>query len=89
MSNEQDKVSIDYIKLTLEQAEKVEKLALQTKSSEDPKEILQLEIEMEALAFYQNTAKGNPRRRAAKVIDIARSTVLGRAVTQPLPKVGI
>lgn len=88
MSREQKKVSIDYIKRAVDQADKVEKLALAAKASKEAKDIQQLEIEMEALAFYQNTAAGNPKARAKKAIEIARATVLGRAVTQPLPRIG-
>ena len=86
MSNEQKKVPIDLIKRAVEQAEKVEKLALAAKASKDPKDVQQLEIEMEAMAFYLNTAKGHPKERAKKVIETARATAIGRAVTQPLPK---
>jgi len=86
MNQEQPIVPIDHIQRTVQQADVVEKLALQVKA--DPKDLAaaqQLEIEMERLAFYQNTAKGNPKARAARVIEIARSTVLSRAVTKPLP----
>lgn len=85
MSNEEKKVSIDHIKRAVDQADKVEKLAQQAKSSKDPKDGQQLEIEMEALAFYQTAAKGNPKSRARTVIEIARATALSRAITQPLP----
>ena len=88
MNNEQKKVPIDLIKRAVEQADKVEKLALKAKASKDQKDVQQLEIEMEALAFYLNTAKGHPKERAKNVIDIARSTAIGRAVTQPLPRLG-
>ena len=88
MSNQ--KVSIAYIERTVAQADLVERLGRELKKNpDDQAKAQQLEIEMERLAFYQNAAKGNPRGRAANVIDIARSTVLGRAVTQPLPKVGV
>ena len=89
MSQEQAKVPIDHIKRTVEQADLVEKLAREVKSgSADAAATQQLEIEMERLAFYQNTAKGNPKARAARVIEMARATVLARAVTQPLPRLG-
>ena len=82
----QAKIPINYIERTVEQADLVEKLARQVKADPDPAaSVKQLEVEMERLAFYQNTAKGNPKKRAARAIEIARSTAVGRAVTQPLP----
>lgn len=88
MSSEQKKVPIDFIKRAVEQADKVESLALKAKASKSEADLQQLEIEMEALAFYQTVANGNPKERARKAIETARSTVLGRAVTQPLPPLG-
>lgn len=86
MNQEPTKVPIDYIQRTVQQADVVEKLAQQVKRNpKDQAAAQQLEIEMERLAFYQNTAKGNPKSRAAHVIEIARATALGRAVTRPLP----
>ena len=85
----QAKVPTNYIQRTVEQADLVEKLARQVKT--DPNNsaaVQQLEVEMERLAFYQNTAKGNPKNRAARVIEVARATAIGRAVTQPLPPLG-
>ena len=75
---------MDFIKRTIAQSEVVEKLALRAKQTKSEADIQQLEIEMEALAFYQNTAKGDPKERARHAIETARATVLGRAVTQPL-----
>ena len=87
---EKNKIQLSLIERTVRQAELVEQLGRELKkNSDDVAKAQQLEIEMERLAFYQTAAKGNPRGRAANVIDIARSTVLGRAVTQPLPKVGV
>lgn len=86
MSNEQKKVPIDHIQRTVQQAELVERLATEYKEVPSDELTQRLEIEMEALAFFQTTAKGNPRARARHVIERARSVVLGRAVTQPLPK---
>ena len=87
---EKNKIQLSLIERTVRQAELVEQLGRELKkNSGDVAKAQQLEIEMERLAFYQTAAKGNPRGRAANVIDIARSTVLGRAVTQPLPKVGV
>ena len=87
---DKNKTQLSLIERTVRQAELVEQLGRELKKNPgDHARAQQLEIEMERLAFYQTAAKGNPRGRAANVIDIARSTVLGRAVTQPLPKVGI
>jgi len=87
---ENNKTQLFLIERTVRQAELVEQLGRELKkNSGDTAKAQQLEIEMERLAFYQTAAKGNPRGRAANVIDIARSTALGRAVTQPLPKVGV
>lgn len=86
---ENHKTRLSLIERAVKQAELVERLGHELKKNPDPAKAQQLEIEMERLAFYQTAAKGNPRGRAANVIDIARSTVLGRAVTQPLPKVGL
>jgi hypothetical protein len=87
---EKNKTQLSLIERTVRQAELVEQLGRELKKNGgDVAKAQQLEIEMERLAFYQTAAKGNPRGRAANVIDIARSTVLGRAVTQPLPKVGV
>jgi len=82
MSDQISKVDIDKIERTIRQAELVEKLAQEVKSGGgDP---IRLEREMERLAFYQTVAKGNPRGRARNAIEAARSSVLGRAVTQKL-----
>ena len=87
---EKNKTQLSLIERTVRQAELVDRLGRELKkNSGDIAKAQELEIEMERLAFYQTAAKGNPRGRAANVIDIARATVLGRAVTQPLPKVGI
>ncbi|HLA96530.1 MAG TPA: hypothetical protein VK612_12480 [Pyrinomonadaceae bacterium] len=86
MSNEHQKVPVNYIERTIAQADVVEKLALQQKSAPNVEAGTQLEIEMEKLAFFQNAATGNPKGRAQKVSDAARSSVLAKAVTQPLPK---
>jgi hypothetical protein len=86
MTNEQQKVPISYIERTIAQADVVEKLAVQQKEAPNDAAAAQLEIEMEKLAFFQNAAKGNPKGRAKAVSDIARSSMLAKAVTQPLPK---
>lgn len=87
---EKNKAQLSLIERTVRHAELVEQLSRELKKNpDDIAKAQQLEIEMERLAFYQTAAKGNPRRRAANVIDVARASVLGRAVTQPLPKVGV
>ena len=83
------KTQISLIERAVKQAELVDRLGRELKKDPSPAKAQQVEIEMERPAFFQTAAKGNPRGRAANVVDIARSTVLGRAVTQPLPKVGI
>lgn len=84
--SENQKVPVSYIERTVEQAGLVEKLALKQKESGDLALAAQLEIEMEKLAFFQNTAKGDHKRRARNVIEKARGVMRGRAVTQPLPR---
>lgn len=84
--NEDQKVPISYIERTVAQAGVVENLARRQKESGDPSIAAQLEVEMEKLAFFQNAAQGNHKRRAQNVIEKARGIMRGRAVTQPLPR---
>lgn len=84
--SENQKVPIIYIERTIAQADVVENLARKQKESGDASLASQLEVEMEKLAFFQNAAQGNHKRRAQNVIEKARSVMRGRAVTQPLPR---
>ena len=85
--NEDQKVPVSYIERTVAQAEVVETLARRQKESGDASLAAQLEVEMEKLAFFQNTAKGDHKRRAQSAIEKARGVMRGRAVTQPLPRI--
>lgn len=85
MSSEENKVPVSYIERAVNQAEVVDKLAKQQEEEPDEARAKQLEIESEKLAYFQNAAKGNPKLRAKVVVEIARASVMGRAVTQPLP----
>jgi hypothetical protein len=85
MSTEEKKENLSYLERTLAQVAVVDKLTAQAAESKDPGTLKQLEIEVEKLAFYENAAKGDPRSRAALAVERARATLLGRAVTQPLP----
>jgi hypothetical protein len=85
MSTEEKQENVSYLERTIAQAAVVEKLTAQAAESKDPGTLKQLEIEVEKLAFYENAAKGDARARAAFAVERARATVLGRAVTQPLP----
>jgi hypothetical protein len=85
MSSEENKVPVSYIERAVAQAEVVDKLAKEVEEAPGEMNSRQLEIETEKLAYYQNAAKGNPKLRAKIAVEIARSCVLGRAVTQPLP----
>jgi hypothetical protein len=82
--NEQNSKPVDYIELTLAQVQAVEKLAERHKSSPSLDSASQMEIEVEKLCFYQNSAKGAPKIRAKQAYDQAKALVLGRAVTQRL-----
>lgn len=82
MAEQHNKISVDLFERTVRQAELVEKLAHEVRKGGG--DVLRLEQEMERLAFYQTTAKGDPRGRARAAIEIARSSVLGRAVMQRL-----
>lgn len=84
--SENQKVPVIYIERTIAQADVVENLARKQKESGDASLASQLEVEMEKLAFFQNAAQGNHKRRAQNVIEKARSVMRGRAVTQPLPR---
>jgi hypothetical protein len=83
MNDGHKKPKVDYIKLTLQQAELVEKLAREAKANKGDSDLKRLEIEIEALAFYRNAAKGDPKARAQKALKAARASVLGHAVVQP------
>lgn len=85
--SENQKVPVIYIERTIAQADVVENLARKQKESGDASLASQLEVEMEKLAFFQNAAQGNHKRRAQNVIEKARSVMRGRAVTQPLPRI--
>lgn len=87
MSNEATKIPVDHLQRTVEQADLVEKLAADIESSPDEKKAAKLEMEMDRLAFFVNVARGDHAKRAKTVIEIARNTVLGRAITQPLPQI--
>ncbi len=82
--SEQPAKPVDYIELTLNQVQTVEKLAEQHKSSPSLETASQMEKEVEKLCFYQNSAKGAPKVRAKQAYDQAKALVLGRAVTQRL-----
>jgi hypothetical protein len=75
----------EYLRKAADQAHVVRELAEKVKEG-DEKKAAELEIEMERLAFYQASARGNAKERARKVIESAKTTVIGRAITQPLPK---
>lgn len=85
MAEETEKKPVDYIERTLSQVETVHKAADRLTSSEDKESADQLEIEIEKLCFYQNSAKGNPKVRAEQTAERVRALVLGNAITQPLP----
>ncbi|MGI8813342.1 MAG: hypothetical protein ACR2IH_12580 [Pyrinomonadaceae bacterium] len=86
MTTEETSESLDYVKRTIAQADLVERLAKKVKESGDVASAAKLEVEMEKLAYYQNAAKGDIRGRARAAVENANAFVLGRAVTQRLPK---
>ena len=83
MDNAQATTPVNYIELTLKQAETVEQAADRHKSAPGSDTDLQLEIELEKLCFYQTSAKGKPNVRARQAAESARASVLGRAITRP------
>ena len=83
MDNAQATTPVNYIELTLKQAESVEQAADRHKDSPGEDTALQLEIELEKLCFYQVSAKGKPNVRARLAAESARASVLGRVITQP------
>lgn len=82
MDEEPEKQPVDYIKLTLEQVETVRKAASDLKDSPGKESEHDLEIELEKLCFYQNSAKGKPKIRAFQATELVRAIVLGRAIMQ-------
>ncbi len=86
MSEEVEKQPINYIELTLKQVETVQHAADRLRASASEESNRQLEIELEKLCFYQNSAKEKPKIRAQQATERVRAIVLGRAITQRLPK---
>ena len=86
MTTEEPITSVDYVKRTIAQADLVERLAKRVKESGDAGSAAELEVEMEKLAFYQNAARGDVKNRVRAAAENAKVFVLGRAVTQRLPK---
>ena len=82
MDEEQEKLPVNYIELTLKQVEVVEQAADQLKALPGEESNRQLEIELEKLCFCQTSARGKPEVRAKQAAERARSAVLGRVVTQ-------
>lgn len=80
--------SPNYLELTLEQADKLERLAADLRDSRTEADVLRLEIEIEKLSFLQTAAKGMPKVRAEQAYEKARDSVLARAITRPLPNPG-
>ena len=87
MAEEPEKKPVNYIELTLGQVETVHKAADRLKTSEDKESADLLEIELEKLCFYQNSAKGQPKVRAQQTAERVRAIILSQAIIQPLPKV--
>lgn len=81
MDNDQEKTPVNYIELTLKQADAVDQAADRHKESPGKETEKQIEIELEKLCFYQASAKGNPQARAKQAAETARTAVLSRAIT--------
>jgi hypothetical protein len=77
---------VDYVPLTRRQAELVKKLAAEQRAAPNEQGRERLVVEVEKLTFYQNAVGGNLKERARRAAERARTAVLSRAVTQPLPK---
>jgi hypothetical protein len=81
MDNDQERTPVNYIELTLKQADVVDEAANRHKESPGKDTEMQIEIELEKLCFYQASAKGNPKMRAQQAAESARAIVLARAIT--------
>lgn len=80
--SESESPKINYTQLTLAQVDKLGKMADEFKSAPNEASASQLEIEIEKLCHYQNSAKGFPKIRAKQAFEQAKALLLGRAVTQ-------
>lgn len=81
MENDQEKASVNYIELTLKQADAVDEAAKRHKESPGKDTEKQIEVELEKLCFYQASAKGNPKVHTRQASEKARAIVLARAIT--------
>lgn len=81
-----DDAPVDYIELTIKQADSVDAAVEKAKASPGEKAMKQVEIEVEKLCFYQTAARGKPKVRAQHAAELARAIVLEKAITKQPPE---
>ena len=81
---EQEPVASGYSEKISAQEKVVEQLRKEFDKSPSPELAIQLSRKRDTVAHLKSLEKGDPRNRAKRAANVARESVLSKAITQPL-----